>query len=251
VAVRNRTSRYGEALTVLQMVEKEREALSPYAFEDAYFLDVEQGDALRPYRLRRAFAVPPGEYELYFVARETGAQGTRTGVLARPLLVPDLTGQDLQLSSLVVAERVDPVPEGLARKNQGRRPYAIGSVDIVPAASPSFDAYDRPVLAFQVYNAALDGGKPNVSVEYRVLKRTPEGEDLPIARLETQQFDASTLPRDFDPRLGHELGVLAELPVSSLAPGAYRLEVTVTDTLALQSLTRKVEFEVRPGPALR
>jgi hypothetical protein len=253
VAVRHRrSSRYGEASAVLQMLERERQALSPYVFEDAHFVDVEPGDALRPFRLRRALAVPPGEYDLYVVAREGAGPGGRTGVLAERLLVPDLGGPGLRLSSLIVAEHVDALPAPPLRRKQTRRPYAIGSVDITPASASSFDAEDQPLLVFHVYNAALGAShKPAVSVEYRVLRLAAEGDFLPVARLETQQFDVHTLPQEFDADAGHEIGVLTEIPVSALSAGTYRLEVVVTDTLAMHTLIRKVDFEVRPASSLR
>ncbi len=252
VAVRHRrTSRYGEASAVLQMLDRDREALSPYVFEDAAFVEVEPGDAVRPYRLRRALAVPPGEYDLYVVVRETAAPlGARTGVLARPLLVPDLNGPALELSSLIVAERVESLPAPLVRRMQSRRPYAIGSIDIMPASSPSFAAEDEPTLVFQIYNASLDARhKPDVSVEYVVSKEEAGGRFLPIARLEAQEFNARTLPADFDPRAGHELGVLTGIPVSALGSGTYLLEVTVTDRLASRSIDAEVDFAVRTAPA--
>ena len=45
-----------------------------YPFEDVYFTDL-RGGAGQPLKLTRAFAVPPGEYDVYVGLRERGASG--------------------------------------------------------------------------------------------------------------------------------------------------------------------------------
>ncbi len=43
---------------------------SRYPFEDLYFFDVQPAAEGQPQRIRRAFAVPPGEYDVYLAVRE-------------------------------------------------------------------------------------------------------------------------------------------------------------------------------------
>lgn len=253
VATRHRrSSPYGEASAVLSMLDRERQATSPYEFEDVHSVEVGAGEALRPFRLRRALSVPPGEYDVYVVARETAAAsrpGARIAVLVQALSAPDFSVAELALSSLIVAERVETLPAALGSRQQARRPYALGTTEVVPAAEPIFTRDDEPVVVFQIYNASVGSDrKPEVRIEYE-LARWRDHAFVPYGRLAPRQLDSTTLPREFDPRADHQLGVVQSLPVASVPPGLYRLDVTVTDKLESASATAQVEFTVAEARA--
>jgi len=243
-----RSSRYGEASARLGLVDREREgARGPYIFEDSHVVEVMPGDDIHPFRLRRALAVPPGEHVLYVAVSEVGdtPATARSAVMRQALAARDFSEDALSLSSLIVAERVEPLPAPLEAKLQARRPYAVGSLEIVPVAGRELAQDAEPAVVFQIYNAGLGAGrKPNVGIEYLLLRLAAELY-VPHARLPSQQLDARTLPAGFDPEAGHQLGAVQDLPLSLLPPGEYLLEVTVTDNVQTRSARAAVDFAVR------
>jgi hypothetical protein len=244
-----RTGRYGEASARLRLVDKDREAArGPHVFEDSHVVEVDEGDELHPYRLQRALAVPPGEYVVYVAVGETGDPrgASRSAVMRVPLAARDFTEGTFSLSSLILAERVEPLPvRSQARGQSRRRPYAVGSTEIVPAATRELTQDDEPAVAFQIYGADFGPGRPpNVTLEYLVLKLAGDAY-VPHARLPAQTLDAKTLPAAFDRDAGHQLGAVQDIPVAHLPPGEYLLEVTATDRLAGTSARAALDFAVR------
>lgn len=244
----SRSSRIGEASARLSLMDRAREAAGgPHVFEDSHFVEVQPGDDVRPFRVRRALVVPPGPHVLYVAVGEEGdyPAAARSAVIRRALVAPDFSGASLSLSSLILAERVDPLPAPLGVKLQVQRPYAIGSLEMVPVTGREIGAGEDPAVAFQIYNASLAADRrPDVGIEYLLLKQADEIY-VPHARLPSQQLDARTLPASFDPAAGHQLGAVQGLPVSRLPPGEYLLEVTVTDRLRATSARSGVDFAVR------
>jgi len=243
-----RSARVGEASARLSLVGQDREAAKgPYVFEDAYVVSVDAGDEVHPYRLQRALAVPPGDYLVYVAVSEIGEtpDAARSAVIRLPFAARGFEG-GLRLSSLILAEQVSPLPAGSGAKRQSRRPYALGSVEVVPVTGRELAPDDEPAVAFQIYGAGLGaGGRPAVGIEYLLLRQKDDAY-VPHARLPPQRLDARTLPKDFDPAAGHQLGAVQELPVSLLPQGEYLLEVTVTDDVGRKSAKGALDFAVRP-----
>jgi hypothetical protein len=150
------------------------------------------------------------------------------------------------LSSLILAEEVRALPAAMGTRLHSRRPYAVGSMEIVPASGRELAPDEEPAVAFQIYGAELRGGRrPKVGIEYLLLRRV-EDSYLPHARLPSQLLDERTLPAGFDPASGHQLGAVQDLPVSLLPPGEYLLEIKVTDHLGATSTRGAMDFAVRP-----
>ena len=55
-----------------------------------------------------------------------------------------------------------------------------------------------------------------------------------------------TLPNEFNLGAGHQVLVGQGVPLSPFAPGAYKLEIKITDKTDNKSITRDVPFSVLP-----
>ena len=88
----------------------------------------------------------------------------------------------------------------------------------------------------QVYNLKVDDKthKADATVEYRVMK---DKETEPVLKFDIAQ--------DKLPEHGEELTLENVITLGSLAPGKYKLEVSVTDNLTKKSITPESEFTVR------
>lgn len=228
--------------------EKERDRKEVlYAFEDVYFVDLKpSGDG--KLRLSRAFAVPAGEYDVYVLLREWSEKRGRdakpkTALLKQPLTVPNFYSTELTTSTIILADRVEPLSAPLPPEQQAENPYTLGTTRIVPALDTKFTKKEELNIIFLVYNPQLKGTKPDVTVEYNFHHVLPEGEKY-FNRTNPQQFNAETLPPQFDLTAGHQLVAGQSVPLATFPEGDYRLEIKITDNAAGKSITRDVRFSV-------
>jgi len=158
--------------------------------------------------------------------------------------VPDFWSSELTTSSMILTDRMDPLAAPLARDQQVERPYALGSVEIVPALDSTFPKSEVLSLFFLVYNPTLGPDKkPNVSVEYNFYQKTG-GTEKYFNKTSPQEFNATTLPPEFDFDAGHQLVAGQSVPLTSFPEGEYRLEVKITDKMAVKTITRNMTFTV-------
>jgi len=130
---------------------------------------------------------------------------------------------------MILADQMTPV----AAKDIGVGAFVIGSMKIRPKPDQSF-VNDQPMGVFlQFYNLKVDEQthKNNATVDVQVFQG-----DQSIARF-TQTSEQLH-------QTGDQLTVQQVVPLKSLAPGKYRLEVKATDALANQTISRTTEFTV-------
>jgi hypothetical protein len=230
-----------EHSAVLDLLSRRRD--SQYPFEDLDFVAaLDRGNTPE---IQRALAVAPGEYDLYVSLRDLAgnpSQPPKQAVLKYSLTVPNLNG--LSISSLVLADRVQALARPLAVDAQLSRPYAIGPVDIEPAADTRLLTNEELSVVFFIYGPALDNtGKPDVRVRYRYYRQVGVTEPF-LHEGEAQVFNATTLPPGFDVRAGHHLAAAHAMPLKAFRPGLYRLEVVVSDLIGNRHVTDSLRFTV-------
>ena len=219
------------------------------AFEDAYFIDVDPFESVA-HRIRRAFAVPGGEYDVYVAVKEMSSSSEDTEVpatvmmLKQELTVPDLWGNELATSTVIMIQEVEPLDAPLSPEEQITNPYTIGATRLVPVADSIFASSDELSLVFLIYNPSLNAdNKPDVTVEYNFHRRTSAGEEY-FNKMPPQHFNAETLPAAFDVSAGHQIVAGQAVSLSLFPEGDYRLEITVEDNASGASVIRDVMFTV-------
>lgn len=230
------------------------EAVLPEAiFEDAYFIQAEEGDDGAAH-VSRAFSVPSGDYDVYVALRDSrgadaddDARATPTVVLMlkEELSVPNLWTTDLQTSSVLIAEVIEPLSAPLSPQEQIEQPYTLGTTRIVPKHDRSFGKRDELSLIMLVYNPTLTANQmPDVTVEYNFHSKTDSGEEF-FNKTNPQQFNAQSLPPGFSVELGHQIVAGQSVPLNLFPAGDYRLEILTMDNEAGTSVTQNVNFTVR------
>jgi hypothetical protein len=236
--------------------EKEAKNLQQYPFEDVYFMELRAPAAGQPQRLTRAFAVPAGTYDVYLALRERPVGGEKSSadapvkitVLKQELTVPNFWGAEFTTSSLILADKVEPLNGQLSPEQQRERPYVLGATEIVPATDNKFKKTEELGVIFQVYGYQMGGdGKPDVQIEYMFHQKDAAGVEKPFNKTEPQKFNAQTLPPSFDPNQGHQIVGGQMIPLASFPEGDFRLEIKVTDNKASKTLQREVLFSVIPS----
>ena len=215
-------------------------------YEDVSFVQVAPG---APIHITRSVTVPAGDYDVYITVKEPnsavkGAPAGKMSVLKQPLTVPNFWTADLTTSSVLLAQRIDPLPAPLTPQQQVERPYALGGMEILPALDTKLSKKAELSTFMLIYNPKVDAAnKPDILVEYNFYAKAAGMEKF-FNKTAPQSLNASTLPPQFDLAAGHQLQTGQAVPLASFPEGDYRLEIKVTDKIANKSITRDVNFTV-------
>jgi len=222
-------------------------------FEDAYFVDVSAARASgEPIELSRAFTAPGGDYDVYLAVRESmgpdadddDSEAAVVMMSKTEVEVPDFWNGQLQTSTVILAQSVEPLDRALTPEEQAESPYTLGTTRILPKKDASYAKGDELSLIMLVYNPGVTPDqKPNLTIEYNFHQQTDSGEEF-FNKTNPQEFNGQTLPPGFDLSAGHQIVAGQSVPLGSFPEGDYRLEIKVTDNEAGSSLTRDVNFSI-------
>ena len=217
------------------------------AFEDAYHIDLGAPTLTGMYEIRRGFWAPSGTYDVYVALSESevpdGTEAT-TMMLKKAVEVPDMWGNRLTTSSVILASRIEPLTEPPPADQQLANPYTLGMMRIVPKSIPTYLTSDELSLVFLVCNVGLTpSGMPDIDVTYTFNTRGAAGLEY-FNQTNPQVFNEQTLPPGFDLAAGHQLVAGQAIPLTSFPAADYQLDITVTDKTNGATLTRNVEFTV-------
>ena len=215
-----------------------------------------------PVKLSRSFEAPAGTYDVYVVTKEIPSEKAprnspepRTVVIKETVEVPDYWNEELATSSVIVVDKIEPLPAPLSPDQMLERPYArLGVFELVPAASTKFTKANQLSVFFLIYNPKNEAGKPDLNVEYTFCQAAAGNQpaaDEPCKMGEKfynktapQVVNSTTLPAQFDLNAGHMLPSEQAVPLSGFPAGDYRLEIKITDKLANKTITKDVNFSV-------
>ena len=229
--------------------DKDKAKAAPkYAYEDINYIMPANG------RISRAFTVGSGSYDVFVIMKEPAgtqknAPPAKVSVIKQTLTVPEFWSPDLTTSSVIVAQRIEPLNAPLSPNEQLDRPYALGMMEIIPALESKFSMKTELSIFMLIYNPKIDPmNKPDVTVEYNFYAKQPAGAaEKFFNKTSPQELNGKTLPAAFDMSLGHQLQTGQAVPLASFPAGDYRLEIKVTDKLGTKTVTRDVNFTVTAG----
>lgn len=223
-----------------------------FAYEDLNTIPLAAGQA-GPARVSRSFTVAGGTYDVYVVLKEATSQQKnapppKMSLIKQTVTVPDFWNADLSTSSVIVAQKIEPLNAPLSPNEQAERPYALGMMEITPAFEMKFSKKAELSTFMLIYNPKTDAmNKPDVTVEYNFYQKPTGAPEKFFNKTNPQALNATTLPPQFDMAQGHQLQTGQAVPLASFPDGEYRLEIKVTDKLANKTLTRDINFTVTAG----
>jgi GWxTD domain-containing protein len=204
-------------------------------FEDVVTVDV-PADLLPQYLERnnvywQALPLRPGLYRLNLVAKDINSGNI--GTFERAIRIPSFDDETLSSSSLILADKLEKV----ATKDIGKGQFVVGSTKVRPSVNERFRRNDQLGIYFQVYNLGYDEKtrKPQGVIEYALLK---DNGPQPV-------FQAQENVADIHGASPQQVTVEKVLPLESLAPGRYTLQVKVTDRVNNRSITPTASFVVQ------
>jgi GWxTD domain-containing protein len=201
-------------------------------FEDSVSRDFPESLFQQSVKLQSIYqkAVPlrPGLYRLDLVIKDV--QSGNVGVVNSRLQVPRYDDDKLESSSLILADQLERVPA----KQIGSGQFVLGSSKVRPKLDGDFTTADRLGIYMQVYNLKPDDKthKSNATFQYTVKK----------GGAQVLQFKETSADMK---QTGDQITIERLLPLSTLAPGKYTLEINATDTLSNQTILRTADFTVK------
>jgi hypothetical protein len=216
---------------------------SEYAFEDVSFVTPAADNTIQ-----RALELAPGDYTVYVAlsekpSKDKKAPPAKSVVFTQQLTVPNLlTG--LNTSSIILAKNIEASGVQLNGQQQLEQPYTISGYKITPSPVTAFSKTGELLWVFYIYNeAAAANGKPDLNVDYNFFRA---GEEKPFVNMPSSQYNASTLPAEFNLAAGHMVFVAQGVPLTTFNPGDYKVQIKITDKTNNQSVMRDVPFSVTP-----
>lgn len=200
--------------------------------------------------LERGASVGPGDYDVFigWAAPAGRNRVPQVHVLRHRITLPGANAVEFALSDVILADRVRALEAPVPADQQGAHPYAIGALDTVPAHDTRFRVDEPLSVVTQVINpSTATAGKPDVELSARV-SRVVAGRDELVGTLPVHQYNAATLPADFDVAAGHPLFAALQVPLTSFARGHYALTLTALDRIGRRQAVRRVEFDVTGTP---
>ena len=203
-------------------------------FEDPVSRDFPDSLFQRSLKLQSIYqkAVPlrPGLYRLDIVIKDV--KSGNVGVVNTRLQVPKFGDEQLEASSLIVADgnKLEHVPS----KQIGTGQFVLGSTKVVPRLDGDFSSNEKLGIYMQVYNLKPDDKthKSKATFQYTVKK----GNEQVLQFKETSDEMKQT---------GEQVTLERLLPLATLPPGKYSLEVEATDTLSNKTVSKTADFTVK------
>jgi GWxTD domain-containing protein len=190
-------------------------------------------DDLQSYRASQmiyeaSLKLAPGSYQIESLVRDnpSGAVGRSSTSLE----VPMMTGEGLQLSSLLLASaavETDPLPAGAPRP-----PFQFGTVRLIPNVLKRFKRSSTLTAYIQAFRYSLDpqDDRARLRVDFFILK--------------AGRLFSKVAPSYHRPSRETSVALKSEVSLKALPPGSYTLRARITDENTEQRAERNADFTV-------
>ena len=184
----------------------------------------------------KALPLRPGLYKIDIVIKDVN-NPDHIGTWRRSINVPKYDDDKLAASSLILADQMERVPS----KDIGSGNFVIGNTRIRPrvpsgiAAPVTFHRAQSLNFWMQVYNLGIDekSKQNSATIEYEVVD-TDNNKTI----LQTQELTSKTNPNS------DQVTLERSMPLASLQPGKYKINITVNDGVSGQKIAESAPFVI-------
>jgi GWxTD domain-containing protein len=180
---------------------------------------------------QKEIPLAPGMYRLNVVCKDITGGNMTTYPMA--LSVPHFDDEKLASSSLILADLIEKVPT----RSIGTGQFVIGDTKVRPRLTDTFERNEKLGIYTQFYNFVPDEKtkKPNASIEYDITKTGGTQSVLHYSE------EVTAIPG----YSSQQVTVEKLLPLQSLEPGQYTLNMKVVDRNSNQTLTPTANFTIK------
>jgi VWFA-related protein len=198
----------------------------------------------RPIAYDTGFTLPPGTYNLKFLAREneTGKMGTYETKFTIPDLAPDRP--TLKMSSVVWSNQRQPLSDVLASAENKKKliesdPLVLEGQKLVPSITHVFRKDQNLYVYLEVYDPGVDADRKKPSV----------AATLSFYRGKIKSFESQPVRLDeFAQKRGQTLPLRFQAPLAQLAAGRYTCQINIVDETGRKFTFARTDIVVLPTP---
>ena len=176
------------------------------------------------YRLFLNFFLKPGETVFYSGIKEP--QSARLSLLKREFAVPDFENEELNLSTLILTDKITDAPAEAANAE-----FTFGNKWAMPKFDSVFKKTDTLYIYYNIYNASIKD-EAVFLVEKIQISSDKKNFQIPV-----RNYNRKIKPDQI-------VFLWSSLPMSYLEPGNYRLVISVTDSLTNKEVSQEARFKV-------
>ncbi len=211
-------------------------------FSDTVNLDLDGKDEVKdfqksPFHYEKQFDIGPGNYRM----RLAFSSGNETfGKLDTPVSVLPYDGKKIAVSSIALSNNLVKVSDLNATFDSeilaDNKPLVVRGMQIFPSATNHFKKTDTGAAYIEVYDPLLAGDKPpGIVLEYRIVDKKTGETKIDIGFNETKDL---IKPGNLTVPVG------LRLPLDTLAPGSYRVDLRAQDSVGNLTDFHSAEFEL-------
>jgi GWxTD domain-containing protein len=180
---------------------------------------------------QKAIPLAPGMYRLNVVLKDVIGETMSTYETA--LHVPKYEDEKLAQSSLILADVIERVPT----RSIGTGQFVVGSTKIRPRLDETFSRNEKLGIYLQAYNFAEneETHRPSGTIEY-IVSHAGKNDKL---------LDFTEDINSIKGASASQVTIEKLMPLASLEPGKYNLQLKVTDNISKQTLTPSATFTVK------
>ena len=214
-----------ETLTRRQVIHPIEEVVTVGPIPAEMLQQAVQGSAI----YQKQVYLAPGTYRLTIAAKDITSGNTTT--YEQRLDVPRFDDDQLGVSSLVLADMIEPLPTNSIGTGQ----FVIGATKVRPRVGGKFRRDEKVNIYMQLYNFQTDQltHKPDGEIQYEVVKNGTNEKVLDFSEDLTSLTGAAA-----------HLLLEKRLPLANFAPGDYTLKIKITDKMRNETLTPTATFTV-------
>ncbi len=217
---------YGQVTTLQGRIAAEFENTISAEYTDEFF---EAGKNKRSIYQKIVMLDAGQRYRLDLILKDLNSN--YVGSMSYGIFVPKFEGEDLQASTVILANYIQPVPPTYDQLEQ----FVIGDMKVQPNVKSEYVNGQVLIPYLQVYNTAYDQTtlEPSLQISYLIKSGDKVVRDIEDTKGKTVQFTS-----------GQRVVVIAQIPVKDIPVGKYSLEIKVLDRITNKALTTNADFQV-------
>jgi GWxTD domain-containing protein len=218
---------YGSVTSLTGRIYYEWEDVISVEFSEEFF---DKGKNKRS-AYQKIIGLPPGQrYKLDLALKDVNSKAM--GTVSVGLNVPKYDDVSLQSSSIILAQSITPAPTSSDQLQQ----YVIGDLKIVPNVKNEYLPGQNLVPYMQIYNMEIDqtSQKPSLDITFTVRNGNQVVEEIKDNSTNSEQFF-----------YGQRVVLLGKIPLASISPGKYKLEIKVVDNISSRAVSTTADFRVK------
>lgn len=217
---------YGQITTLQGRIAAEFENTISAEYTDEFF---EAGKTKRSIYQKIVMLDAGQRYRLDLILKDLNSN--YVGSMSYGISVPKFESEQLQGSTVILANYVQPVPPTYDKLDQ----FVIGDMKVQPNVKSEYVNGQLLVPYLQVYNMQYDQTtlEPSLAISYLIKSGDTVVRDIEDAKGRTVQFTS-----------GERVVIVARIPLKDMPVGKYTLEIKVQDRISNNVMTTNADFQV-------